>query len=195
LKVVAVSNAYDAKGILKSAVRDNDPVLIFEHKLLYGSKGARTESGAVDATSEIPDGDYLVPLDRAAVRRTGSQVTILSWLLMLHFSLDAAERLAGEGVDVEVIDLRSLSPIDFETVGESIRKTGRVVIVEEGPKTGSVSAEIAAGIQERFSAYLKAPVVRIASPDVPVPFSPILENAYRPSVARIIEATRAVVEA
>ena len=195
LKVVAVSNAYDAKGILKSAVRDNDPVLIFEHKLLYGSKGARTESGAVDATSEIPDDDYLVPLDRAAVRRAGSQVTILSWLLMLHFSLDAANRLAGEGVDAEVIDLRSLSPIDFETVGESIRKTGRVVIVEEGPKTGGVSAEIAAGIQERFSAYLKAPVVRIASPDVPVPFSPILENAYRPSVARIIEATRAVVEA
>jgi pyruvate/2-oxoglutarate/acetoin dehydrogenase E1 component len=190
---VAVSNAYDAKGILKSAVRDNDPVLIFEHKLLYGSKGARTESGAVDATSEIPDHDYLVPLDRAAVRRTGSQVTILSWLLMLHFSLDAAGKLADEGVDVEVIDLRSLSPIDFETVGESIRKTGRVVIVEEGPKTGGVSAEIAAGIQERFSPYLKAPVTRVASPDVPVPFSSILENAYRPSVARIIEATRALV--
>jgi pyruvate/2-oxoglutarate/acetoin dehydrogenase E1 component len=193
LKVVAVSNAYDAKGILKSAVRDNNPVLIFEHKLLYGSKGARTESGAVDATSEIPDHDYLVPLDRAAVRRRGSQVTILSWLLMLHFSLDAAQRLAGERVDTEVIDLRSLSPIDFETIGDSVRKTGRVVIVEEGPKTGGVSAEIAAGIHERFSEYLKAPVARVASPDVPVPFSPILENAYRPSVAQIIEATREVI--
>jgi pyruvate/2-oxoglutarate/acetoin dehydrogenase E1 component len=187
-----VSNAYDAKGILKSAVRDNDPVLIFEHKLLYGSKGARTESGAVDATSEIPDQDYLVPLDRAAVRRTGLQVTILSWLLMLHFSLNAAERLAGEGVDVEVIDLRSLAPLDFETIGESVRKTGRVVIVEEGPKTGGVSAEIAASIQERFSAHLKAPVARIASPDVPVPFSPILENAYRPSVAQIVQAVREI---
>jgi pyruvate dehydrogenase E1 component beta subunit len=109
---------------------------------------------------------------------------------MLHFSLDAANRLAGEGVDAEVIDLRSLSPIDFETVGESIRKTGRVVIVEEGPKTGGVSAEIAAGIQERFSAYLKAPVVRIASPDVPVPFSPILENAYRPSVGQIVQTIK-----
>ena len=95
LKVVAVSNAYDAKGILKAAVRDDNPVLIFEHKLLYGSKGARTESGAVDATSEIPDQDYVVPLDQAAVRRSGSEVTILSWLLMLHFSLDAAQQLAG----------------------------------------------------------------------------------------------------
>ena len=113
LKVVAVSNAYDAKGILKSAVRDNDPVLIFEHKLLYGSKGARTESGAVDATSEIPDHDYLVPLDQAAVRRSGSQVTVLSWLLMLHYSLAAAQQLAGEGVDVEVIDLRSLGADRF----------------------------------------------------------------------------------
>ena len=190
LKVVAVSNAYDAKGILKSAVRDNDPVLIFEHKLLYGSKGARVESGAVDATSEIPDADYLVPLNEAAIRRTGSDVTILSWLLMLHLSLEAARQLASEGLDIEVIDVRSLAPIDFETIGDSVRKTGRVVIVEEGPKTGGVSAEIAAGIHERFSEYLKAPAVRIASPDVPVPFSPILENAYRPSVAQVVQAVR-----
>ena len=109
---------------------------------------------------------------------------------MLHFSLDAADRLAREGLDIEVIDLRSLSPIDFETVGDSIRKTGRVVIVEEGPKTGGVRAEIAAGIQERFSLYLKAPVIRIASPDVPVPFSPILENAYRLGVSQIVEAVK-----
>src|ERR1700733_15236217 len=164
IKVVAVSNAYDAKGILKAAVRDDNPVLIFEHKLLYGSKGARTESGAVDATSEIPDQDYVVPLDQAAVRRSGSKVTILSWLLMLHFSLDAARQLAGEGLDIEVIDVCSLAPIDFDTIGNSIRKTGRVVVVEEGPKTGGVSAEIAAGIHERFSEYLKAPVARVASP-------------------------------
>ena len=192
LKVVAVSNAYDAKGILKSAVRDDDPVLIFEHKLLYGSTGARLETGAVDATSEIPDHDYLVPLDQAAVRRSGSQVALLSWLLMLHFSLDAARQLVAEGLDAEVIDLRSLAPIDFQTIGESVRKTGRVVIVEEGPKTGGVGAEIAAGIQERFSAYLKAPILRIASPDVPVPFSPILENAYRPSVGQIVQAVRQI---
>jgi pyruvate/2-oxoglutarate/acetoin dehydrogenase E1 component len=193
LKVVAVSNAYDAKGILKAAVRDNNPVLIFEHKLLYGSKGVRTESGAVDATSEIPDRDYIVPLDKAAVRRSGSEVTILSWLLMSHFSLDAAKQLAAEGVEAEVIDVRSLAPIDYLTLGHSVKKTGRVVIVEEGPKTGGVNAEIAAGIQERFGQDLKAPIVRVASPDVPVPFSPILENAYRPSVPQIVEAVRRLV--
>src|ERR1700690_2521000 len=115
LKVVAVSNAYDAKGILKAAVRDNNPVLIFEHKLLYGSKGARAEPGAVDATSEIPDGDYVVPLDRAVVRREGKHVTILGWLLMAHFAAAAAEILAKEGIDAEVIDVRSLSPIDYKT--------------------------------------------------------------------------------
>jgi pyruvate/2-oxoglutarate/acetoin dehydrogenase E1 component len=190
LKVVAVSNAYDAKGILKAAIRDNNPVLLFEHKLLYGSKGARTESGAVDATSEIPDGDYVVPLDQAAVRRSGSEVTILSWLLMLHFSLDAARQLASEGVDAEVIDVRSLAPVDYRTIGESVKKTGRVIIVEEGPRTGGVNAEIAASIQERFGRHLKAPIIRVASPDVPVPFSPTLENAYRPSVRQIMQAVR-----
>jgi pyruvate/2-oxoglutarate/acetoin dehydrogenase E1 component len=190
LKVVAVSNAYDAKGILKAAIRDNNPVLLFEHKLLYGSKGARTESGAVDAASEIPDGDYVVPLDQAAVRRSGSEVTILSWLLMLHFSLDAARQLASEGVDAEVIDVRSLAPVDYRTIGESVKKTGRVIIVEEGPRTGGVNAEIAASIQERFGRHLKAPIIRVASPDVPVPFSPILENAYRPSVHQIMQAVR-----
>src|SRR3984893_13060398 len=111
LKVVAVANAYDAKGILKSAVRDNNPVLIFEHKLLYCSKGARVESGAVDATSEIPSGDYTVPLDKAAVRREGDSVTVVAWLLMVHFAMQAVE-----SVDAEVIDVRSLSPIDWDTI-------------------------------------------------------------------------------
>jgi pyruvate dehydrogenase E1 component beta subunit len=190
LKVVAVSTAYDAKGVLKAAVRDDNPVMIFEHKLLYGSKGARAEPGAVDATSEIPDEDYVVPLDRAAVRREGRHVTILGWLLMAHFAAAAAEILAKEGIEAEVIDVRSLSPIDYETIGASIRKTGRVVIVEEGPKTGGVSAEIAAGIMEHCGDSLLAPVVRVASADVPVPFSPVLENAYRPDVPRIVEAAR-----
>jgi len=192
IKVVAVSNAYDAKGVLKSAVRDDNPVLIFEHKLLYGSKGARTEPGAVDATSEVPDGDYTVPLDRAEVRREGSHVTILAWLLMLHEALRAADRLRAEGIDVEVIDVRSLSPIDYDTIGESVRKTGRVVIVEEGPKSGGVSAEIAAGVTERFPEFLLQPVARVASADVPVPFTPILENAYRPDADRIVAAVRNV---
>jgi len=192
IKVVAVSNAYDAKGILKAAVRDDNPVLIFEHKLLYGSKGARTEPGSVDATSDVPDEDYVVPLDRAVVRRPGSHVTILAWLLMAHFAEQAAERLAAEGVDAEVIDVRSLSPIDYATIGASVRKLGRVVLVEEGPKTGGVSAEIAAGITERFPENLLAPCVRVASADVPVPFTPVLENAYRPDVERIVTGVRDV---
>jgi pyruvate dehydrogenase E1 component beta subunit len=192
IKVVAVANAYDAKGILKSAVRDDNPVLMFEHKLLYGSTGARQESGALDATSEVPDGDYTVPLDRAAVRRNGKDLTILAWLLMSHFAAQAAERLAAEGIDAEVIDVRSLAPIDYETIGESVEKTGRVVVVEEGPKTGGVGAEIAAGITERSGESLLTPVVRVASADVPVPFAPVLENAYRPDPPRIIAAARQV---
>jgi pyruvate dehydrogenase E1 component beta subunit len=190
MKVVAVSTAYDAKGVLKAAVRDDNPVLIFEHKLLYGSKGARTEPGAVDAASDVPDEDYTVPLDRAAVRREGEHVTILAWLLMAHFAAQAAEQLAAEGVDVEVIDVRSLSPIDYETIGASVRKTGRAVIVEEGPRTGGVSAEIAAGLMEHCGEDLLAPVIRVASADVPVPFTPVLENAYRPDVPRIVEGVR-----
>ncbi len=193
IKVVAVSNAYDAKGLLKSAVRDDNPVMIFEHKLLYGSKGARMESGAVDATSEIPDEDYTVPIGTAAIRRPGSQVTVLGWLLMLHFALQAAEKAAEDGIEAEVIDVRSLSPIDYATIGASIKKTGRVVIVEEGPRTGGVAAELSAAITERFYRDLRAPVIRVASPDVPVPFAPVLENAYRPDPSRIIEGiTRAL---
>jgi pyruvate dehydrogenase E1 component beta subunit len=192
LKVVAVSNAYDAKGMLKAAVRDDNPVLIFEHKLLYGSRGARAEPGAVDATSDIPDGEYTVPLDKAALRREGSDVTILGWLLMAHYAMKAANELSRESISAEVIDVRSLSPIDYLTIGESVRKTGRVVIVEEGPKTGGVCAEISAGIMERFGEYLQAPIVRVASPDVPVPFSPVLENAYRPDFRRIVAAVHDV---
>ena len=192
LKVVAVSTAYDAKGILKAAVRDDNPVLIFEHKLLYGSKGARAEPGAVDATSEIPAMDYVVPLDRAVVRREGKDVTILGWLLMAHYAQAAAGQLAGEGIQAEVIDVCSLSPIDYETIGASVKKTGRVIIVEEGPKTGGVGAEIAAGLMERCGEHLKAPVARVASADVPVPFAPVLENAYRPDVPRIVEAARRI---
>jgi pyruvate dehydrogenase E1 component beta subunit len=192
LKVVAPSTAYDAKGLLKAAVRDDNPVMIFEHKLLYGSKGPRSESGAVDATSDVPDEDYTVPLGRAAVRREGGRVTILGWLLMAHYAQGAARTLAAEGVDAEVIDVRSLSPFDYDTIGRSVRKTGRVVIAEEGPKTGGVAAELAAGITERFADSLLAPVARVASADVPVPFAPELENAYRPDPARIAQAARAL---
>jgi 2-oxoisovalerate dehydrogenase E1 component len=182
LKVVAPSNAYDAKGLLKAALRDGNPVLIFEHKLLYGSKGARAEPGAVDATSDIPDEDYLVPLGKAAVRRRGKQVTVLAWLLMVHYAMQVAD-----AVDAEVIDVRSLSPIDWDTIGQSVRKTGRALIVEEGPKTGGVGAELAAGIAERWPNVL---ISRVASPDVPVPFAPVLENAYRPNVESIAQAAK-----
>ena len=194
IKVVAVANAYDAKGVLKAAVRDDNPVMIFEHKLLYGSKGARAETGTVDASGDVPDEDYTVPLDTAAVRRAGGDVTILGWLLMHHFAMSAAERLAGEGIEAEVIDVRSLSPLDYDTIGPSVQKTGRVVIAEEGPKTGGVGAELAAGIMERFTDDLLAPIERVASPDVPVPFAPVLENAYRPDPQRIADAARRVTE-
>jgi pyruvate dehydrogenase E1 component beta subunit len=193
IKVVAPSDAYDAKGLLKAAVRDDNPVMIFEHKLLYGSKGARTESGAVDASRDVPDEDYLVPLGTAAVRRAGTQVTVLGWLLMLHHAVHAADAVAADGIDAEVIDVRSLSPIDYEVIGASVAKTGRVVVVEEGPKTGGVGAELAAGIAERYGSQLRAPIVRVASPDVPVPFAPVLEQAYRPDPARIAAAIRHVV--
>ncbi|MCC6611939.1 MAG: alpha-ketoacid dehydrogenase subunit beta [Anaerolineae bacterium] len=189
LKIVAPSNAYDAKGLLKAAVRDDDPVLIFEHKLLYGSKGARAESGTTNASSDVPDEDYVVPLGTASVRREGSDVTVLAWLLMLHESLAAAS-LVEPGISAEVIDVRSLAPFDWQTIGASIEKTGRVIIVEEGPKTGGVGAELAAGIMERFPDKLIAPVTRVASADIPVPFSPVLENLYRPDRQRIAAAIR-----
>lgn len=182
LKVVAPSNAYDAKGMLKAALKDGNPVLMFEHKLLYGSKGARAEPGAVDATSEIPAEDYLVPLNKAAIRREGRSVTVIAWLLMVHYAMQVAEE-----VDAEVIDLRSLSPIDWETIGSSVKKTGAVVIVEEGPKTGGVGAEIAAGIAERWP---NVRISRVASPDVPAPFTPVLEDAYRPDRTRILQAAK-----
>jgi len=194
LKVVAPSNAYDAKGLLKAAVRDDDPVMMFEHKLLYGSKGARAESGSMDATSDIPDEDYVVALDKAEIRREGADVTILGWLLSLHIALDAAHQLEAEGISAEVIDVRSLAPIDWATLGASLEKTGRVVIVEEGPRTGGVSAEISAGLMERFGHELIAPITRVASADVPTPFAPVLENAYKPDAARVIQAVRQLMQ-
>lgn len=186
LKVVAPSNAYDAKGLLKAALRDGNPVLMFEHKLLYGSKGARAEGGAIDASSDIPAEDYVVPLGKAAIRREGKSVTVLAWLLMVHYAMQTSDEH-----DAEVIDVRSLSPIDWETIGASVLKTGRALIVEEGPITGGVGAEIAAGIAERWPSVR---VTRVASPDVPVPFTPVLENAYRPDVRRISAGVRQILE-
>jgi pyruvate dehydrogenase E1 component beta subunit len=190
LKMVCPATAYDAKGLLKAAIRDDNPVLMFEHKLLYGAKGARAESGSVDASSEIPEQDYTVPIGQGVVRREGSDVTIVGTLLMMHRALAAAELLAGEGIRAEVIDPRSLVPFDWDLVTASVQKTSRLVVVTEGPRTGSVASEIAATAGETLMDYLTAPVMRVTSPDIPDPFAPPMENFYRPSVERIAGAVR-----
>lgn len=189
-KIVCPATAYDAKGLLKAAIRDDNPVMMFEHKLLYGSKGARTESGTVDASSEIPDDDYIVPIGKGIVRREGSDVTIIATLLMMHRALQAAEELAADGISAEIIDPRSLMPFDWELVDSSLMKTRRAIVVEEGPRTGGIGAEIAATLTERMADYLVAPVARVASPDIPIPFSPPMENFYRPDAARIVVAAQ-----
>ena len=193
IKIVCPSTAYDAKGLLKAAIRDDNPVLMFEHKLLYGSKGARAETGTLDAASDIPDHDYTVPIGSAIVRREGTDVTIIGNLLMMHRALAAADQLADDGISAEVIDPRSLVPFDWELVDASVMKTTCAVIVEEGPRRGGIGAEIAATIAERVGDYLTAPVQRVAGRDIPAPFSPPMENFYRPDVPRIVEAARRVV--
>jgi acetoin:2,6-dichlorophenolindophenol oxidoreductase subunit beta len=193
LRLVCPATAYDAVGLLRAAVRCDDPVMIFEHKKLYGSKGARAESGAVDASSDIPDEDYTVPFGSAVVRREGTDVTIVATLLMMHRSLQAAARLAEEGISVEVIDPRSLVPFDWATVKASVAKTGRLVTVEENPKQSGIGAEIAATAAEEMLDSLLAPVKRVAAPNTPAPFAPPMEEFYVPSVDRIAAAVREVV--
>ena len=185
IKVVCPSDAYDAKGMLKAAIRDDNPVLMFEHKLLYGSKGARAEKGTIDASRYIPTQDYTVPLDKAKTVREGTDITILSTLLMLHRSKKVADELEDEGISCEVIDLRSLVPLDTEHIFKSIEKTGRVMIVEECTKRGGWGAEVAAVIAESIPDVLIAPIKRIAALDTPVPFAPVMENYYVPSFEKI----------
>ncbi len=192
IKIVCPATAYDAKGLLKAAIRDDNPVLMFEHKLLYGSKGARAESGSFDASSDIPAEDYTVPIGKAVVRREGTDVTIIATLLMMHRSLQAAELLADEGISAEVIDPRSLVPFDWDSVKESIAKTGRVITVEESPKRCGIGAEIAATLAEEAAEMLTAPVRRLAAHDTPVPFSPPMENAHVPDRDRIAQAVREI---
>ncbi|MCC6729626.1 MAG: alpha-ketoacid dehydrogenase subunit beta [Chthonomonadales bacterium] len=192
LKVVAPSTAYDAKGLLKAAVRDDNPVLIFEHKLLYGSKGARSETGAVSGACEVPDGDYVVPFGTGAVRREGRDVTIVGKLLTVYRALAAAEALAADGIEAEVIDPRTLVPLDRELILDSVRKTGRFVVVDEDNRTHGWAAEIAAMVAEDAFWWLDAPPARVSAPDVPPPFAPALEARYVPSVDRVIAAVRAL---
>ena len=194
IKIVAPSTAYDALGLLRTAVRDDDPVLIFEHKLLYGSKGARAEKGTVDASSEIPEGYYEVPIGKGIIRRPGKDVTLIGSLLMSHFNVLAASELETSGIDAEVIDLRSIWPLDMELIEESVKKTGRVVIVEESPKQGGLGAEIGTRIAEAIPDYLLAPITRVAAPNTPAPFSPVLEKLYVPQPERITQTVRSLVE-
>lgn len=192
LKVVAPSTAYDAKGLLKAAVRDENPVLIFEHKLLYGSKGQRAEKGALSPTGEVPEGDYVVPIGKGAVRREGRDATLVSIHRMLYTSLSAADKLAEEGIEVEIIDPRSLVPLDKELIYESVRKTGRLLIVEEDNLTNGWGAEIAALAADEVFEWLDAPIKRVAAPDVPPPFAPPLEAEYLPDEDKIMAAVRSL---
>ena len=194
IKIVCPATAYDAKGLLKAAIRDDNPVLMFEHKLLYGSKGARAETGTIDASSEVPIEDYTVPIGKGIIRREGTDVTIIATLLMMHLALHAATQLAAEGISAEVIDPRSLVPFDWDLAEESVQKTSRCIVVEEGPRTGGIGAEIAATLSERAADYLTAPIKRVASPDIPVPFAPPMENFYRPDAKRIATAAREIVQ-
>ena len=189
---MAPATAYDAKGLLKSAVRDDNPVLVFEHKLLYGSKGPRSEKGALSPIGEVPDEEYLVPLGKAIVRRPGVDVTIVGKLLTLYRALEAADKLAEEGIEAEVIDPRTLVPLDKELILESVRKTGRLVIVEEDNLTGGWAADIAAIVAEEAFFWLDAPIRRVSAPDTPVPFAPVMEQFYVPSAERVVDAVKAL---
>ena len=192
LKVVAPSTAYDAKGLLKSAVRDDNPVLVFEHKLLYGSKGPRSVEGAISAAGEVPDKEYLVPIGKGIIRREGRDVTIVGKLLTVYRALGAAAQLAAEGIEAEVIDPRTLVPLDKELILESVRKTGRLVIVEEDNMTGGWAGEIAAIVAEEAFFWLDAPIKRVSAPDTPAPFAPIMEQFYVPNEERVVQAVKSL---
>ena len=192
LKVLAPSTAYDAKGLLKSAVRDPNPVLIFEHKLLYGSKGPRSEKGALSPIGEVPDEEYLIPIGKGIIRREGTDVTIVGKLLTVYRALGAAEQLDREGISAEVIDPRTLVPLDKELILQSVRKTGRLVVVEEDNLSGGWAADVAAIVAEEAFFYLDAPIKRVSAPDTPPPFAPIMEAFYVPSEERIVQAVKAI---
>jgi pyruvate/2-oxoglutarate/acetoin dehydrogenase E1 component len=183
LKMVEPSTAYDAKGLLKAAIRDDDPVLYFEHKYLYRR-----------IKDEVPEDDYVVPLGKAAIRREGSDLSIITFGAMVYTALDAATALAGEGIEAEVVDLRSLAPLDRETVLETVAKTSRVLLLYEATRTGGIGGELAAIIAEEAFEYLDAPVMRVASADAPVPYSPPLEAAFLPNAEKVVAAAKRLVE-
>lgn len=192
IKVVCPSTAYDAKGLLKTAIRSDDPVLFFEHKKLYGSKGMRAEKDALSPVGDVPVEDYTIPFGKGAIRRKGTDVTIVAKLLMVYKAMEAAAILEKEGISCEVIDPRSLVPFDTEMVVESVQKTNRLIIVDECNRTGGWAGEVAAEIQEKAFGSLDAPIKRVTSPDTPVPFAPVMENYYVPDEKNIIDAVREV---
>jgi len=180
LYVAAPSTPYDAKGLLKTAIRGKDPVLFCEHKLLYSIEG------------DVPQEEFTVPFGRADVKREGADATVIATLYMVHVALRAAELLEKEGISVEVVDPRTLTPLDRQAIMRSVKKTGRVVIVCEDCRTAGVSAEIAASIAEEALDYLDAPIRRLAEPDTPIPFSPTLEQAVIPNEKTIVKAVKEV---
>jgi len=181
LKVIAPSTAADAKGLLKAAIRDPNPVIFLENEILYGH------------SSPVPKlEDFVLPIGKAKIARPGRDVTIIAWSMGMTYALKAAEELAGQGIDAEVVDLRTLKPMDTETIVASVQKTGRAVTVEEGWQQNGVGAEIAARILERAFDYLDAPVLRVSGKDVPMPYAANLEKLALPSVAEVVEAAKAV---
>ncbi len=180
LKVIAPGTPADAKGLLKAAIRSQDPVLFIEHATLYQTRG------------EVPEGDYIVPLGKSTVQRQGDDVTIVTYSKMLELSLKAADQLSKEGIEVEIVDLRSLRPLDIDPVIESFKKTNRAVIVEEGWKSYGVGSEIAARIYEEAFDYADAPVKRVAQAEVPLPYNRTLEQMALPQVEDIIKAVKEV---
>jgi 2-oxoisovalerate dehydrogenase E1 component beta subunit len=179
LKVVYPSTAYDAKGLLKSAIRDNNPVLFFEHKFLYRR-----------VKEEVPASDFTVPIGKAVVRRQGGDLTILSYAAMAHVALEAAASLAAEGIEAEVIDLRTLLPLDNETILDSVKKTNRLLIVHEDTRTGGIAGEIAAIVCESAFEHLDAPIARVTGLDTPVPYAPPLEEHFLPNAEKVVSAAR-----
>ena len=180
LKVVIPSTPYDAKGLLISAIRDNDPVIFLEHMKLYRS-----------FREEVPEEEYTIPLGKADVKREGNDLTIVTYGAMVHSSLKAAEELAKEGISVEVIDLRTISPIDIDTIIESVKKTNRAIVVQEAQKQAGVAANVVAEIAERAILHLEAPVLRVAAPDTVFPFS-LAEDVWLPNYSDIIEKAKVV---
>jgi pyruvate dehydrogenase E1 component beta subunit len=179
LTIVMPSTPADAKGLLTAAIRTPNPVIFLEHKLLYGKKG------------EVPEGEYIVPIGKADIKRPGDNVTIVASGMMVDRALGAARILAAEGVSAEVIDLRSVQPLDEETILESVEKTGRLVVVHEAPVRGGFGGEIAAVVASKALGFLDAPIQRVGAPWTPVPFGPVLVDAYVPKEADIVQAVRA----